>query len=112
MGAPIVVTGQETATNADILQASRLQAIPGPGLLMFEVQSDLNVAANNYVMSIQMPDSTIPLNGVAVPAGTVGQLDDRTMLRYSVVVESGHVVFSVVETGTAIFTWRVTYSPF
>ncbi len=112
-GAPIIVTGSEAATNNDILNATRLVSPPSAGLLTMEFQSDLNVAANNFALTIQLPDGSTPANSISVPAGTVGQLDERTLMRISALVSAGgHAVISLVETGTAIVTWRVTFSPF
>lgn len=110
---PIIVTGQEAATNADVLQASRLQSIASNGLLVIEAQSNLNDATNRFNMDVQMPDGSSPMSAVAVPAGTVGQLDERTKLLFSVFVGvGGHPVIGFVETGAAIVTWRVTFTPF
>ena len=109
----IVISSQEAASNTDILQGTRLQTVPANGLLTFELSSDLNAAANNYTASIQLPNGDTPLNGVLIPAsGTVGMLDDRNKLQVSFRNrQGGHAVFSVVETGTAVLTWRVTFTP-
>jgi len=116
MAGIIIVTGQETATNADMLQGTRLQTVPAGGTLTFEFQNDLNVAASNYSVSIQLPGGETPMNGVAAPAATAslaGVIDERTDLQATfAVTQGGHCVFSGVETGTVIFTWRVTYTPF
>lgn len=112
MSHPIIVTGQESATNLDVLQATRLQAMPSLGLLVVEAQADLNVAANNFTMDLQMPDGSNPMAQVLVPAGTVGQLDERTKLLFSVFVTvGGHAVLGFTETGATIITWRVTFTP-
>lgn len=114
---PIIVTGQEAATNADILQGTRLQSVPAGGLLTFEIQASDNVAANNYVVSIQLPQGDTPMNSVLVPggltAGLAGVIDDRVELLASFpVTQGGHTVFSCVETGDAEMDWRVTYTPY
>jgi len=112
MGAPIIVTGQEAATNNDLLNGTRLVSPPSAGLLTMEFQSNLNDATDRFNVTIQLPDGSTPMNGVAVPAGTVGQLDERTLMRYTAFVSAGgHAVVSLVETGTAIVTWRITFSP-
>lgn len=113
----IIVTAFLAATNTDILQGGRLQTVPANGLLTFEAQASDNIAANNYVISIQLPDGSTPMNGVLVPgtatAGLTGILDERLMLRASFpIAQGGHCVYSCVETGdTELFT-RVTFSPF
>jgi len=109
----IVVTGEEAATATDLLQGTRLQTVPKNGILTFELSADLNAAANNFVTTIQLPNGDTPLNGVNVPAsGVVGQIDDRSKMQVAFPTgQGGHVVFSAVETGTAIFSWRVTFTP-
>lgn len=110
---PIVETGQEAATNNNVLQATRLQTVPDNGLLVLECEANLNDASNGFTVSLQLPDGSTPMNGVSVPAGTVGELDDRTKMLYSsIVTQGGHTVLGFVETGTAIVTWRMTFTPF
>lgn len=107
----IVVTGQEIVTNSDVLQATRLQNAPSNGIIVVECQADLNDQTNSWTVSLQMPDGATPMNASSVPAGTVGQLDDRTKLLFSsAVAAGGHVVLGFTETGTAIVTWRVTFT--
>lgn len=111
----IIVAGQEAATNADILQGTRLQSMPGLGILTFEMQASDNVAANNYTVSIQMPGGATPMNGVLVPAGEIaglaGVIDDRVKLLASfAIMQGGHCVFSCLEVGDTEMTWRVTFS--
>lgn len=112
---PIILSSQETATNADILQGTRLQTVPAGGVLTFELQSDANTTAANYAVSIQMPNGDTPLNNVRIPAtpgGTSGIIDERENLTVSFpITQGGHCVFSATETGTASLSWRVTYSP-
>jgi len=116
MAGNIIVGGQEAATNADILQGTRLQSAPAGGTMTFEMQASDNVAANNYVVSIQMPGGDTPMNGVPVPSGAVaglaGVIDEREDLQATFPVgQGGHTVFSCVEVGDAEMTWRVTYRP-
>jgi len=116
MAGIIILSGQEAATNADILQGTRLQTVPSSGILTFEMQASDNVAANHYTVSVQMPGGDTPLNGVRVPAGAVaglaGVIDEREDLQASFAIsQGGHCVFSVTEVGDTEFTWRVTYSP-
>lgn len=111
----IIVSGQEAASNTDILQGTRLQSVPSNGMLTFELQASDNDATNNYVVSIQLPDGSTPMNGVRVPgastAGLAGVIDERLDLQASFFVgQGGHCVFSTVETGDSELTWRVTFS--
>lgn len=112
----IILSGQEAASNADILQGTRLQTVPAGGILTFELQASDNVAANNYAVSIQMPGGDTPMNGTRIPggatAGLAGVIDDRLDLQASfAIMQGGHCVFSCVEVGDAELTWRVTYTP-
>ncbi len=111
----IVLSDRESASNADILQGTRLQTVPAGGYLTFELQADLSDATNNYTASIQLPDGSTPLNGVAMPGTTavdVGILDERQKLMVTFAIgQGGHVVFSCTEAGTAVLMWRVTFQP-
>lgn len=116
MSGVIILSGQEAASNTDILQGTRLQTVPARGTLSFEIQAADNVAANNFVASVQMPNGDTPMNATRIPgtatAGLAGILDDRLALRTRFRInQGGHCVFSVVETGDTELTWRVTYTP-
>jgi len=113
--ATIIVAGQEAATNANILQGTRLQTVPRPGLLTFEMQASDSDATNFYTASVQMPDGDTPLNAVRIPVGNTtglaGVIDERTDLQATFrASQGGHCVFSCSETGDAEFSWRVTFS--
>lgn len=113
---PIILSGQETGTNTDILQGTRLQTVDMNGLLTFELQASDNDATNNYTVSVQMPGGATPMNATRIPcgntAGLAGVIDDRTALIASFQIrQGGHAVFSCAETGDAELTWRVTYTP-
>lgn len=111
----IVLSDREAASNTDILQGTRLQTVPSGGYLRFEMQADIADATNNFVASIQLPDGATPLNGVAVPGTTptdIGIIDERQKIDVTfAIAQGGHCVFSVVETGAAQFSWRVTFQP-
>lgn len=109
----ITLSDIEAADNTDILQGTRLQTVPQGGFLTFELQADANDASNFFTISIQMPNGDTPLNTVRVPRGdNAGELDDRKKLMITLpVAQGGHTVFSADETGTAVLTWRVTYTP-
>ena len=112
---PIILSDVEFATNADILQGTRLQTVPAGGVLTFELQSIANSASNNFAVSIQMPNGDTPLNNVKVPACNPqldGVIDERQNLTVSFPIsQGGHCVFSASETGTSSLSWRVTYTP-
>jgi len=108
----IVLSQPIAATNADILQGTRLQTVPAGGYLTFELQANLANATNNYAVSIQLPDGSTPMNGVTVPGATADIIDDRQKLMASfAIAQGGHCVFGLTETGTALALWRVTYTP-
>lgn len=111
----IIVGGLESATNADVLQGTRLQSMPSAGLLTFQIQASDGVAANNYTATVQLPGGDNPMNAVPVPAGSVaglaGVIDERECLTASfAVTKGGHCVFTLTETGDAECSWRVTFS--
>jgi len=112
---PIILSSQEIATNADILQGTRLQTVPAGGVLTFELQADTNTSTNNMQVSVQMPNGDTPLNNVRVPCcnpSLLGVIDERQNLTVSFpIMQGGHCVFSVTETGASSLTWRVTYTP-
>ncbi len=116
MRAPIILSDQESATNTDILQGTRLQTVPAGGYLTFELQASDNDATNNFTASVQMPGGDTPMNGTRIPCGNstglAGVIDERTNLTATFpIAQGGHAVFSCTETGTAELTWRVTYTP-
>lgn len=113
--AGVIVLSDLDGSNTDILQGTRLQTVPAGGFLTFEMLSDLNTSAANSKVSIQMPNGDTPLNDVNVPAepnGVQGVMDDRQKMMITLpIAQGGHTVFSVAQTGAAVMTWRVTYSP-
>jgi hypothetical protein len=113
MAGPIVLSDIEVATNADILQGTRLQTVPQGGYLTFELQSNTNSETNFVTVSIQMPNGDTPLNGVRVSVGaTTGALNNNDKMQMTLpVAQGGHTVFSCEETGSAQLVWRVTYTP-
>ncbi len=108
--ADIIVTGNEAASNTNLLSGSRLETIPaGARFLHFRCSCDLNDATNNWALTIELPLGTIPVDAQRVPAngdGAVGVLDERTLLQWTwPAVPGGRFIISAVETGTAVFTW-------
>jgi len=112
---PIILSSREDATNADILQGTRLQTVPAGGVLTFELQAENNTATSFCAVSVQMPNGDTPLNSVRVPGcnpALEGVIDERQNLTVSFpIMQGGHCVFSTTETGTSVLTWRVTYTP-
>lgn len=107
----ITVTGREAASNTNLLANSRLVTIP-VGAVKIELQADLNTAAANYTVTVTLPGGDTPWLDIIVPSSNpslTGVLDERTTLSavFPVLVE-GHLVVSVVETGTTLLDWRIT----
>jgi len=108
----IVESGREAASNADILGPTRLQNVPSSGFLTLELASDNNDATNNYTFSLLLPDGQAPMIDVQAPQASVGVLDERTKLKFTAhTTAGGKTIFSCVENGTAVLTWRMTFTP-
>lgn len=116
MSGIIILCDQEAATNADILQGTRLQTSPERGTLLFEIQASDNNATDNYTVTIQLPDGGTPVTAQRATCGNTtglsGVIDDRVAFNSRFGVDAGgHTVFSCIETGDAELTWRVTFTP-
>jgi len=110
----ITVAGFEAASNADVLNGTRLVTIE-VGRVTVEMIAGDNDATNHYTASLTLPDGSAPLLDVLVPgsatAGLSGVMDSR--LAYVAtfrVTKSGHMTLSFVETGDTEIFWRVTSS--
>jgi len=108
--ADILITGNEVASNNNLFTGTRLETIPaGASFLHFRCSADLNDAANNYALTIELPLGTIPVDGQRVQAngdGADGVLDERTLMQWTwPAIPGGRFLISVVETGAAVFTW-------
>jgi len=108
--ADIMIMGNEVGSNTNLLSGTRLETIPaGAAFLHFRCSADLNDATNNYALTIELPLGTIPVDGQRVPAnalGADGVLDERTLLQWTwPALPGGRFILSVVESGTAVFTW-------
>lgn len=103
------------ATNTDVLNGTRLNAIPYNGTLTIDVSCNLSNATNNWVLTIQKPDGDVPVDSQIVPGTNPaldGVLDERTLLRFTFgATQGGHFTISLTETGTAIATWRAVLKP-
>lgn len=115
----IYLTGRETATNTDILNNTRLAAIPySQGILTIQALANLNNATNNFTVTIQLPDGSVPVDAQGVSAGQEvegalgGQMDMRLLDQWSFAApQGGHFTIAFTESGTAIVTWRVVLRP-
>lgn len=109
--AQITVTGREAATNADILATGRLITMP-IGRMKIEVAASLNDSTNGFTASLTLPSGEAPWLDIQVPGTNPslgGVIDDRqALIAVYDILESGHVTFSVTESGTALLDWRIT----
>lgn len=103
------------ATDADVLNGTRLNAIPYNGTLTMDFQASLADATNSYSLTIQLPNGDVPVDSQIVPGNNPalgGVLDERTLLRFTFPAsQGGHFTVSLTEAGTAICTWRVVLRP-
>ncbi len=103
------------ATTADLLSSGRLNAIPYNGLLTIELLAQFNDATNNYTVTIQLPDGSVPIDAQKVPGcnpALAGVLDDRQLLRHEYpATQGGHFTVTLTETGTAVCAYRITLQP-
>ena len=113
----IYLTGVEAATNADLLDNTRLTSIPHSGNLTIQAQANLNNATNRFVITIQLPDGKVPVDAQFLNAGQEGdalggQLDQRYLTQWTFPApQGGHFTISLTETGTAIASWRIVLRP-
>jgi len=105
------------ATNSDLLNNTRLSAIPYNGQLIIQCQANLGNATNRYQITIQLPNGEVPVDSQWVAAGQEGdalggQLDTRYLDMWTYQApQGGHFTISLTETGTAIATYRVVLKP-
>ncbi len=103
------------ATDTDVLNGTRLNAIPYNGNLTIQVSVNLANATNSWSLTIQLPNGDVPVDSQIV-AGTNpaldGVLDTRTLTQFTFpATQGGHFVVSLTETGTAIAIWRAVLTP-
>ncbi len=112
---PIVERAVIIATDTDILNGTRLNAIPYNGILTFQVLASLADATNNFFMTIQLPNGDVPVDNQIVPGANPslgGVLDDRQFFMMSFAAhQGGHFNISLTENGAAIATWQAVLKP-
>jgi len=103
------------ATNTDVLSVGRLNSIPYNGKLTLRFLADLATAAAQYVLTIQKPDGSVPVDGQLVQAsssGADGVMDDREVLQFTFdASQGGHFIVSLTETGTAVCMFQAILRP-
>ncbi len=108
----ILVSGVENATNTNLLANTRLETIPaGTRQLHFRCSASVNDITNQMALTIELPNGAIPVDGQVVMANgdlATGVLDERTLMQWTwPAIIGGRYILSIVETGTAFFTWLV-----
>ncbi len=106
----ILITDLNQGSNTNLLAGTRLETIPaGSSFLHFRCSANVLNASNDMRLTIELPNGAIPVDGQRVPAngdGATGVLDERTLLQWTwPAVIGGRFIISIVETGTALFTW-------
>ena len=103
------------ATDTDILNGTRLNAIPYNGQLTLDFLADLNDATNHFLLTIQLPNGDVPVDTQKIPGANPalgGVLDERQLSRFVFkAYQGGHFNISLTEVGAAICMWRVVLSP-
>ncbi len=115
----IYLTGIEAASNSDLLLNTRLSSIPYSGaILTVQMQANLANATDHFICTIQLPDSSVPVDAQIVPCGQPveevlgGVLNEIYLTQWVFPAAQGsHFTISVTEAGAAILTWRIVLSP-
>lgn len=115
----IYLTGIETATNSDLLLNTRLSSIPySRAIITVQMQANLANATNQFLSTIQLPDSSTPVDAQVVPCGQPveevlgGVLMDLYLTQWVFPAAQGsHFTISVTKVGACILTWRIVLSP-
>lgn len=109
----ITVSGISSASSTNLLQGSRLQTFPGPGILDVEFEADVTSAANNHELSLYLPDGQTPFVSQVAPAnaqGTPGVIDAREQYHATFqVFQGGTAQLADVLTGTSVLAYRLTW---
>jgi len=111
---PIILVGQNAASNADILNGTRLATAPYPGIMTFKFAATVLLdGTNDHTVSIMLPGGEVPIDRQLAPLAVGnGNLDDRLALVISFFIQQGgQVLFSTTLTGTSIMTHLVRFAP-
>lgn len=104
-----------TATDQDVLNGGRLNAIPYNGTITFELQSSAFSLTNNALVTIQLPSGDVPIDRQPVLIGRAGDadnLDSGQLMRFSFpATQGGHFTLAIEISGTCTVVWRAVLSP-
>ena len=109
--AVLTVANLISASDTSVLTDTDLQSIPGPGVVIVELQASANDGTNGFSASLTLPGGATPLNGMQIPAGvTAGGMnaDDKYLGTFRV-SQGGTVKLALTEAGTATCMYRVTW---
>lgn len=115
----IYLTGIESASVTDLLNATRLSSIPyAGGMLTCQFQTNLATASNQFTVTIQLPGGEVPVDTQVIPCGQPveevlgGVLNNQYLTEFAFSAGVGsHFTIALTETGAAIVTWRIVLSP-
>ena len=88
----------------DVMQGGRLSNIPYNGALALQFQAQQLSEANNWRMTIQLPNGDVPLDNQLISAGAdvPGCLDSDTLTQMTFnATQGGHFTIGVTKTGGA-----------
>lgn len=104
-----------SATNTDVLSTGRLNSIPYAGTITLRFLADLGDATNNYVLTLQLPDGSVPVDAQTVPvsgSGTDMNMNEREVLQFTFpAINGGHFTVSLTENGTAVCAFQAILRP-
>ncbi len=104
-----------SATNTDVLSTGRLNSIPYAGTITLRFLADLGDVTNNYVLTLQLPDGSVPVDAQTVPTsgtGTDMNLNEREVLQFTFpAINGGHFTVSLTENGTATCAFQAILRP-
>lgn len=107
----IFLSGLIAASRTDLLSGTRLDSIPYNGQITMRFQSDVCSTANQYNLTVQLPDGGVPVDTQLVPAcnpALAGVMDERTLLQFSYnASQGGHFIIALTETGAAQLIYQI-----
>jgi len=102
-------------SDTDVLNGTRLNAIPYNGTLTVDVSVDINTDLINASLTVQLPNGDVPIDSQRVVAngdGAAGVLDERTLIRFTFpATQGGHFNISLILNGAVTAVWRAVLRP-
>jgi len=110
----ILESGYLDASNADLLSAGRLNALPYNGTLTLQFAAETADSTDSWIITLQKPNGDVPIDAQLVPADDPGTLDDRKLLQVSFgATQGGHFTVSCTKVGAGAnqLTYRAILKP-